>query len=215
MIPLDLDALAKATLKREPFEYAIVPGFIRPEAAEAIERDFPAIDDTGSYVPASLNYGPAFARLLDAMRGPELAQALGRKFGVDLTGLPTLVTVRGRTGARDGRIHHDRAGKVMTALLYLNRDWREKTGWLRLLRAKDDLDDYAEEVPPEMGTLLVFRCTSNAFHGHKTFIGPRRAVQLNWIDSRVQCAWEQGRHWLSAAAKKLRGSPHTHEGTAA
>ena len=215
MTPLDFDALAKAPLRREPFEYAIVPGFVRPAAAESIERDFPRIDDTGSYVPASLNYGPAFAELLDALRGRALAQALGGKFGVKLTDLPALVTVRGRTGPRDGRIHYDRAGKVMTALLYLNRGWQEKTGWLRLLRAKDDLENYAAEVPPEMGTLLVFRCTPNAFHGHKTFVGRRRAIQLNWIDSRVQCAWEQGRHWLSAATKKLRGSSHAHEGKAA
>lgn len=215
MTPLDLDALGKTPLKREPYEYVVVPGFIRPGAAGAIDRDFPPIADTGSYVPASLKYGPAFAELIDALRGPELATALGGKFGVDLSSLPVLLTVRGRTGKRDGRIHYDRAGKVMTALLYLNRDWRDRGGWLRLLRARDDLENYAEEVSPEMGTLLVFRCTPNAWHGHKTFIGQRRAIQLNWMDSRVQTAWEQGRHWLSAATKKLRRNGAAHHGPAA
>ena len=208
MEPIDLAVLSHAPLRREPFDYVVAPGFVRPEAAEAIERDFPGIGDTGSYVPASLSYGPAFARLLDALRAPGLTAALSEKFGVDLSSLPVLETVRGRTGARDGRIHYDRAGKVMTALLYLNSGWQEKSGWLRLLRSGDDLEDYAEEVPPEMGTLLAFRCTPNAWHGHKTFIGPRRAIQLNWIDGRVQCAWEQGRHWLSAATKKLRPGAH-------
>ena len=215
MNPIDIAALDAAPLKREPFDYVVVPGFVRPEAAPAVERDFPRIDDTGSYVPASLRYGPAFADLMDVLRGPALTAALGRKFAVDLSALPVLLTVRGRTGARDGRIHYDRAGKVMTALLYLNRDWQERVGWLRLLRARDDLENFAEEVPPEMGTLLVFRCTANAWHGHKTFVGPRRAIQLNWIDSRVQCAWEQGRHWLSAATKKLRRNGTAHHGQAA
>jgi hypothetical protein len=210
MTPLDLDALAATPLQRAPFEYVVVPGFVRPEAEAAIERDFPRIDDTGSYVPASLEYGQAFAELMDALRGPALAAALGRKFGLDLSRLPVLLTVRGRTGPRDGRIHYDRAGKVMTALLYLNRDWQEREGWLRLLRDSGDLENYAEEVPPEMGTLLVFRCTPEAWHGHKTFVGPRRAIQLNWIDGRVRCAWEQGRHWASALGKKLRPPAHEH-----
>ncbi|MGQ0674535.1 MAG: 2OG-Fe(II) oxygenase [Rhodospirillales bacterium] len=212
---IDIAALNAAGLKREPFEYVVVPGFVPARAAEAIERDFPRIDDTGSYVPASLRYGPAFGRLMDALRGPELAAALGEKFAVDLFALPVLLTVRGRTGPRDGRIHYDRAGKVMTALLYLNRGWQERSGWLRLLRARDDLENYAEEVPPEMGTLLAFRCTPNAWHGHKTFVGQRRAIQLNWIDSRVQCAWERSRHWLSAAAKKLRRNGAADHGRAA
>lgn len=206
MTPLDLDALAATPLKREPFEYVVVPGFIKPEAARAIDRDFPPIADTGSYVPASLSYGPAFGELMEALRGPQLAAALGRKFAVDLANLPVLLTVRGQTGQRDGRIHYDRAGKVMTALLYLNPDWRDRAGWLRVLRARDDLENYAEEVSPEMGTLLVFRCTPNAWHGHKTYIGQRRAIQLNWIDSRMRCAWEQGRHWASALGKKFRGA---------
>jgi len=205
MEPIDLAALARAPLRREPFDYVVAPGFVRPEAAQAIERDFPQIGDTGSYLPASLSYGPGFARLLDALRAPALTAALGRKFGVDLSSLPVLVTVRGRTGPRDGRIHYDRAGKVMTALLYLNSGWQEQAGWLRLLRGGGDLENYAEEVPPEMGTLLAFRCTDKAWHGHKTFVGRRRAIQLNWIDGRMQCAWERGRHWLSAATKRLRG----------
>ncbi len=215
MTPLDLDALGRTPVKREPYEYVVVPGFIRPEAAEAIERDFPRIDDTGSYVPASLSYGPAFGALMDALRGPELAAALGGKFAVDLSSLPVLLTVRGQTGQRDGRIHYDRAGKVMTALLYLNPGWQDRAGWLRVLRGRGDLENYAEEISPEMGTLLVFRCTDNAWHGHKPFIGQRRAIQLNWIDSRVQCAWEQGRHWLSAATKKLRRNGTAHHGQAA
>ena len=200
---LDLDALARATLEHEPFDFTVVPGFLRPEAAASVERDFPRIDTPGSYPPSTLRSGPAFRALIDELRGPDLAQALGRKLGLDLGGLPTMLTVRGHTGPHDGRIHFDRRGKVVTALLYFNRDWQEKTGWLRMLRSPDNLEDYAAEVPPEMGTLLVFRCTDNAWHGHKKFVGQRRAIQLNWVNSRLMCWYEQGRHWQSAVAKRL------------
>jgi hypothetical protein len=204
MAMLDLDALARAPLIREPFDFAVVPGFLRPEAAAAVEHDFPIITGPGSFPPSTLRCGPAFRALIDEMRGPALARAMGRKLDLPLETLPTMLTVRGHTGAHDGRIHYDRRGKVVTALLYLNRDWREKAGWLRMLRSSDDLEDYAAEVPPEMGTLLVFRCTPNAWHGHRPFVGQRRAIQLNWVSSRLMCWFEQGRHWQSAVTKPIR-----------
>lgn len=201
---IDLDALERAPLVREPFDFAVVPGFLRPEAAAAVERDFPAIGTPGSFPPSTLRYGPSFRTLLDELRGPELARAMGRKLDLPLESLPTMLTVRGQTGAHDGRIHYDRRGKVVTALLYLNRDWREKAGWLRMLRSPDNLEDYAAEVAPEFGTLLLFRCTTNAWHGHKPFVGQRRAIQLNWVNSRLMCWFEQGRHWQSAVTKPIK-----------
>lgn len=204
MAMLDLDALARAKLNREPFDFAVVPGFLTPAAADAVERDFPAIATPGSFPPSTLRYGPAFGALIDELRGPELARAMGRKLDLPLETLPTMLTVRGHTAAHDGRIHYDRRGKVVTALLYLNRDWNEKAGWLRMLRSRDDLEDFAAEVPPEMGTLLLFRCTDNAWHGHKPFVGQRRAIQLNWISSRLMCWFEQGRHWQAAVTKPIK-----------
>jgi len=201
---LDLDALARAPLVREPFDFAVVPGFLKPEAADRIERDFPPIRGPGSFPPSTLSYGPSFRQLIDELQGPDLARAMGRKLDLALDGLPTMLTVRGHTGAHDGRIHHDRRGKVVTALLYLNRDWKEKAGWLRMLRSADDLEDYAAEVPPEFGTLLLFRCTENAWHGHKPFVGQRRAIQLNWVNSRLMCWFEQGRHWQAAVTKPIK-----------
>lgn len=201
---LDLDALAKAPLVREPFDFAVVPGFLKPAVAAEIERDFPEIRGPGSYPPSTLQFGPNFRALIDELRGPELARVMGEKLGLPLADLPTMLTVRGHTGAHDGRIHYDRRGKVVTALLYFNRDWREKAGWLRMLRKPDDLEDYVAEVPPEMGTLLLFRCTPNAWHGHKPFVGQRRAIQLNWVNSRLMCWFEQGRHWQAAVTKPLK-----------
>jgi hypothetical protein len=204
MAMLDLDALARAPLTRQPFDFAVVPGFLRPEAATEVERDFPAIATPGSFPPSTLSYGPSFRALMDELRGPDLARAMGRKLDLPLDRLPTMLTVRGHTSAHDGRIHYDRRGKVVTALLYLNRDWQAKAGWLRMLRSRDNLEDYVAEVPPEMGTLLLFRCSANAWHGHKTFVGQRRAIQLNWVNSRLMCWFEQGRHWQAAMTKPIK-----------
>jgi len=204
MAMLDLAALARAPLNREPFDFAVVPGFLTPEAVAAVERDFPPIATPGSFPPSTLRYGPAFRALIDELRGPDLARAMGLKLDLPLDTLPTMLTVRGHTSAHDGRIHYDRRGKVVTALLYLNRDWNDKAGWLRMLRSRDNLDDYAAEVPPEMGTLLLFRCTDNAWHGHKPFVGQRRAIQLNWVNSRLMCWFEQGRHWQAAVTKPIK-----------
>lgn len=201
---LDLDALARAPLVREPFDFAVVPRFLRPDAMARVERDFPAIARPGSFPPSTLRYGDSFRALIEELRGPELARVMGEKLGLPLSDLPTMLTVRGHTGAHDGRIHHDRRGKVVTALLYFNRDWQEKAGWLRMLRRPDDLEDYAAEVAPEMGTLLLFRCTPNAWHGHKPFVGQRRAIQLNWVNSRLMCWFEQGRHWQAAVTKPIK-----------
>ena len=60
-----------------------------------------------------------------------------------------------------GVIHTDSKDKIITVLLYLNRDWPHTTGRLRLLRNGQSLDDYAVEIPPDNGTLLVFKRSNN------------------------------------------------------
>ncbi|MEI9985033.1 MAG: hypothetical protein WDN69_18635 [Aliidongia sp.] len=68
-------------------------------------------------------YGPAFAALLREMQGPELRAAFETKFDIDLSDRPTMVTVRGRAQAKDGRIHTDSKTKIITVLLYMNGAW--------------------------------------------------------------------------------------------
>ena len=76
-------------------------------------------------------------------------------------------------------------------------------GRLRVLRSADDLDDFAAEVPPDAGTLLAFRRSERSWHGHPTFVGVRRVIQLNWVSDEAVVRREQGRHKLSAWLKKL------------
>jgi hypothetical protein len=72
------------------------------------------------------------------------------------------------------------------------------------LRSPDNLNDAFAEVPPEQGTLLAFLNQPNAWHGHESCEGPRRAIQLNWVRDRGVVWYEQNRHRVSAFFKRLR-----------
>jgi hypothetical protein len=202
MTILDFPAFRATALQREPFDHLIVPGFIRPATRDAINADYPRIGSPGSFPVGELTYGPAFARLLEAIEGPEMRAAFEEKFGLDLAGRPTMVTVRGRCGPRDGNIHTDAVSKLITVLIYMNSRWEESGGRLRLLRSADDLEDVIVEVPPVEGTLVAFRRSRNSFHGHKPFLGPRRVVQLNWVSDRWTVRREILRHRVSAWLKR-------------
>jgi len=183
----------------------MVPRFVRPEAMGAINTDYPLVTHPGSFPLPTLEYGPAFARLMQAIQGPEFTHAVERKLGVDLAGRPTMVTARGVSAARDGQIHTDSRTKLITVLIYMNNAWEAKTGRLRLLRSPDNLDDVIAEVPPDEGTLLAFKNEPNAWHGFHAFEGPRRVIQLNWVTDMGVVKREQFRHRVSAFFKRLRG----------
>lgn len=203
-LPIDVEAFRNAVLVREPFSYTMVPNFVKADAFAGIESDFPDIRHHGSFPLPTLQYGEAFARFMDALRGPEFTQAVEQKFDIDLSQRPTMITVRGQSRAADGQIHTDSVTKLITVLIYMNGKWENPHGRLRLLRSSDNLNDVIAEVPPDEGTLLVFKNQPNAWHGFEAFEGPRRVIQLNWVtDSGV--VWrEQTRHKVSAFFKRVR-----------
>jgi hypothetical protein len=205
MLQLDLAAVRSTPLVCEPFPYLIVPGFVVTAARKAIHADYPRIDAPGSFPVDGLHYGKAFGDLLETLTGDEVREAFEEKFGIDLRGRPTMVTVRGRCGTRDGNIHTDATSKIITVLVYMNAAWEAAGGRLRLLRSAKDMEDVLVEVPPVEGTLVAFRRTDNSFHGHKTFIGPRRVIQLNWVIGRGTRIRELWRHRLSALVKRAAG----------
>jgi SM-20-related protein len=204
-LPIDLDAFDAAPATREPFPFALVPHFVKPQAMAGINADYPRVTHPGSFPLPTLKYGPAFAALIRAIQGPEFTRAVEKKLGVDLSGRPTMVTARGVSAARDGQIHTDSRTKLVTVLIYMNNAWEAKTGRLRLLRRPDSLDDVIAEVPPDEGTLLIFRNDPNAWHGFHAFEGPRRVIQLNWVTDMGVVRREQFRHRVSAFFKRLRG----------
>lgn len=203
---IDIDRLRETPLNNDPFDHIAVPGFIRAEALESLHGDYPDVGKPGSYPVASVACGPAFEQALKEIQSPEMTAAIEEKFGVDLAGRPTMVTVRDRCRERDGQIHTDSKGKLITVLIYMNPPWEESGGRLRLLRGPGDIENYAAEVPPNEGTLLAFRCTPDAWHGHKPFEGRRRAIQLNWVVDEKYVKREQRRHRLSAFLKKFKAA---------
>jgi SM-20-related protein len=200
---LDLDRLRAAPLCRDPFDFVVVEDFVRRDELSPIVADFPRIRGCGSYPVDTLAYGPAFAGLVANLTGPELRYAIEEKLGIDLDGRPTMVTVRGNSDGKDGRIHTDSETKLVTLLLYLNPVWHRAEGRLRLLRGPDDIEDYAREVAPLAGTMLAFRRSDRSFHGHRPHVGERRALQLNWVTEPAVVQRELNRHRWSARLKAL------------
>jgi hypothetical protein len=206
MIELDYRELAATPVAAHPFPHVVVPGFVPPASLDAVLADLPPLARRGSFPIDAVSLGPHAAALMAAMEGPELRSAIERLFELDLRGSPTMVTLRGWTSERDGRIHCDSLAKRVTLLLYLNRQtdaWSRQEGCLRLLRGPDDLEDFAVEVPPVNGTLLVFPNGPTTWHGHRRFVGQRYSVQLNYMTTDDKARSEMRRHRISAFVKRL------------
>ena len=206
MIELDYAALRATPVATDPFPHVVVPNFVPPESLRAVLADLPPLGKRGSFPLDALSLGPSARTLADELQGPRLRQAIAGRFDIDLSGAPTMVTLRGWTNDRDGYIHVDSTAKLVTVLLYLNPvtdAWAQHEGCLRLLRGPGDLENFAVEVPPVNGTLLVFPNGPAAWHGHKRFTGQRYSVQLNYMTTDAKARSELRRHRLSALMKRL------------
>jgi len=200
---LGIEQFRITPLVRRPFEHLIVPQFLGAQALAEINADYPKITNAGSFPVDQLAFGLAFRTLLDELNGDEFREAFEQKFGVDLSGRPTITTVRGQCGAGDGKIHTDSATKIITVLIYVNASWDQPGGRLRLLRSAHDLNDIIVEVPPVAGTLLAFKRSNNSWHGHEPFVGERRVIQFNWLTSQGNRQIAMLRHHTSASFKRL------------
>jgi hypothetical protein len=199
---LDFSVLAATPVEMEPFRYFVATNVLDRQALAEVRNDFPEIRGPGIFALADLTYGPAFAALIDEIRGAEFEAVMAEKFDVDLSDKPQMITVRGFCQEKDGRIHTDTESKVVTLLLYLNEGWEPDGGRLRFLRGPDDLDDMIAEVPPLGGTMIAFRRSNNSFHGHKPYVGARRYIMVNWLATEAAARREIARHRFSAKIKQ-------------
>ena len=201
---LNLDALQSAPLNTDPYPYFTVPHSIQEQAVGAVINDFPKIQDGGSYNLDDVKYGPEFDNLLKSLDTPEFRKILCDKFDVDVMDLPMMITLRGYSRKKDGRIHTDSKTKVLTILIYLNEDWTAETGRLRVLRSADDMEDYVAEIVPGPGSMMAFKVTDNGWHGYPAFEGQRQSIQINFLTSEAANSKHRFFHGLSAKLKKLR-----------
>ena len=200
---VNVQALRETEVTQDPFPHFIVSDFVSAESMETVLEDYPEISKGGSFPQSAVPGGPAFEELCKELRGPEVRAAFAEKFDIDLTERPTTLTVRGWCRLKDGKIHTDSKTKLITVLLYLNEPWQSEGGKLRLLRSGESLDDSFDEVSPQFGTLLAFRNTENAWHGHGPYEGVRRALQLNYVVDDAAAKRSERRHGLSAMLKRL------------
>ena len=200
---LNLDKLRAAQVESDPFEYTIVPAFLGADSVARINATYPNIEKGGSYPVESLENTMAIKDVIAELDSPEFEALIEEKFDVALEGRPKMYSLRGYTRAKDGSIHTDSKDKIITVLLYLNENWQQPGGRLRILRDGKNVDNFAAEVAPDNGTLLVFKRSDTSWHGHHPFDGPRRSLQMNWMTSESSKGFHAIRHKLSAAVKKL------------
>ena len=164
-------------------------------------KDFPDIDSGGSFPSDNLKEGD-IKKLVEELEGDEFKAILENKLGVNLKNAEVITTLMGFSRFKDGKIHTDSQSKIVTVLLYLNKDWDNEIGNLRLLKKNNDLDNYIQEISSEYGNLVAFKVTDNCWHGFMPFEGKRLSIQLNYILPK-SLNMHKIRHKLSASFKKL------------
>ncbi|HUA34538.1 MAG TPA: 2OG-Fe(II) oxygenase [Candidatus Binataceae bacterium] len=188
---LDADAIMRAPLHIEPYHFVFASDAINPASRSVVLADAPLISSTGSIPLSAVRFGPGFRALIDDLESPRFREIVESKFNVDLKERPTTISVRGQLRREsDGYVHTDMAEKIISVLLYLNSDWSDAGGALRILRSKN-IDDYALEIPPLFGNMLIFLRSNRSWHGHLAYEGPRMSVQFNWVKSTRHI----GQHW--------------------
>ena len=200
---IDFAALDGAELQRDPFDYLIVPNFLTPEAVAAVNSDYPQITGPANFKLEDIDYGPAFADLVDELAGPQLTSKIASKFEIDRPFDSTSITVRKFCEQTDGNIHVDHRTKIISMLVYFNETWNADGGQLRFLRSPDDIEDYAAEVVPLAGTMVAFRRTDKSYHGHKRYVGERRMVQVAWIREGTMARQEKRLNRLTKPVRRL------------
>ena len=202
---LKLDALKNAEVSQSPYPYFVVENSIVESEVQAVIQDFPKLEQGGSFNVDDVEIKPNFDRLLKSVDTPEFRQILTDKFGVNVMEHPMMITLRGYSRQKDGRIHSDSKSKLITMLIYLNESWDAETGRLRILNDDKDINNYVTEINAGPGSLVAFKVTDNGWHGYIPYEGQRQSIQINFLTSEKANARHKFFHGLSAKVKKIFG----------
>lgn len=202
---LKLDALRNAPVAQTPYPYFVVENSILDSEVQSVIRDFPFLKQGGSFNLEDVEIKPHFDRLLKSVDTPEFRRILTDKFAVDVMEHPMMITLRGYSRQKDGRIHTDSKTKLLTILIYLNESWEAETGRLRILNNATDMNDYVAEINSGPGDLVAFKVTENGWHGYIPYEGQRQSIQINFLTNGKASAKHRFVHGLSAKMKKLFG----------
>ena len=200
---LNFELIKKAEINSEfyPF-FTVQDAFLNKQDHKKIATDFPKLNKGGSFPSDSVSYGQSIQSLLDSLEGDQMRNILENKFQVDLQDKPVVSTFRGYSRMKDGKIHSDSKTKIITVLLYLNKNWDKGSGLLRMLREENNIDNYITEIPASMGSMVAFKVTNNCWHGFIPYEGKRCSIQLNYLHKEA-LSQHKIRHKLSSFFKKL------------
>ncbi|WP_353163015.1 2OG-Fe(II) oxygenase [Acinetobacter guillouiae] len=202
---LKLDALKNAEVASTPYPYFVVENALADSEVQAVIQDFPKIEQGGSFNIEDVEIKPNFDRFLKSLDTPEFRQILTDKFDVNVMEHPMMITLRGYSRQKDGRIHSDSKSKLLTVLIYLNESWDAPNGRLRILNDDKDINNYVTEINAGPGSLVAFKVTDNGWHGYIPYDGQRQSIQINFLTSEKANAKHKFFHGLSAKVKKIFG----------
>ena len=202
---LKLDALKNAEVASTPYPYFVVENALADSEVQAVIQDFPKIEQGGSFNIEDVEIKPNFDRFLKSLDTPEFRQILTDKFDVNVMEHPMMITLRGYSRQKDGRIHSDSKSKLLTVLIYLNESWDAPNGRLRILNDAKDINNYVTEINVGPGSLVAFKVTDNGWHGYIPYEGQRQSIQINFLTSEKANAKHKFFHGLSAKMKKIFG----------
>jgi Rps23 Pro-64 3,4-dihydroxylase Tpa1-like proline 4-hydroxylase len=188
---VDIEAISRATLQRDPFDHAVIPrSFTSDDIVEKLRADFSdagfdhaertaqtRLDKQYRMYNRNLVTGGSIELdqvatlpsnwqiLVEEIVSDSYREALSALTDVYLD--HCLVEARMTRYARGCWIepHTDRPDKAVTHLFYFNDDWHaDWNGDLRLLRSAD-MNDCAKRVPPVNGTSVVLVRSDHSWHG--------------------------------------------------
>ena len=160
------------------------------------------ITSGGSFALSEVNPGARFNELLDELNGSAFRDIISEKLQLDLRERPMVITLRGVSRAKDGRIHTDSKSKIATILIYFNEPWTAASGKLRVL-GSENMDDYVTEITPDAGAMIAFKVTENCWHGYPAFEGTRQSIQINFVEDEKAANKHGRRHGWTAKLKKM------------
>ena len=200
---LNFELIKKAEINSEFYPFFTVQDvFLNKQDHKRVAADFPNLNKGGSFPSSSVSYGESIQSLLDYLEGDQMRNILENKFEIDLKDKPVVSTFRGYSRIKDGRIHSDSKTKIITVLLYLNDKWDESNGLLRMLKDKDNIDNYITEIPASMGSMVAFKVTNDCWHGFIPYEGKRCSIQLNYLNKEA-LSQHRIRHKISSFFKRL------------
>lgn len=199
---INIDLINTTPLKMEPFPYFTIEQSMLDKELMGLVQNFPIINSGGSFNKEDLDLSDHYQSLHDSLNSDSFRQALSEKFNVDVMASPIMLTYRGVSRTKDGRVHTDSKTKLLTILIYFNDGWTAKTGKLRILNS-DDMNDIAEEVNPTAGCMVAFKVTDNCWHGYPSFEGTRNAIQVNFLANEAASRKHKFFHKISAKLKSI------------